>query len=101
MEPPWEEAGHKTPGKEIQKEKQKRWVTPGERWRGWLRTENCGVPWSIAYASSICICLLYFKLVGIDPEKQIMKLYTIVALWCISTINSLWQLSSTVKVASV
>ena len=27
------EVGHETPGKEPQKMKQKRWVTPGERWR--------------------------------------------------------------------
>ena len=26
--------------------------TPGERWRGWPRTENDGVPWSMAYAPS-------------------------------------------------
>ena len=30
-----EEVGHRTPGKETQKGKQKRWDTPGERWRGW------------------------------------------------------------------
>ena len=30
-----EEVGPGTPGKETQKGKQKRWVTPGERWRGW------------------------------------------------------------------
>ena len=30
--------------------KEKRWVTPGERWRGWPRTENSGVPWSMNYA---------------------------------------------------
>ena len=47
-----EEAGHGTPGKEIQEEKQKRWVTPGERWRGWPRTENSDVPWLVAYAPS-------------------------------------------------
>ena len=37
-------------GKETQKGKQKRWVTPGERWRRWPRTENSGVPWWMAYA---------------------------------------------------
>ena len=40
MEPPREEVGHETPGKETQKGKQKRWVTPVERWIGWPRTEN-------------------------------------------------------------
>ena len=49
---PQEEAGHETPGKETQREKQKRWVTPGERWRGWPRTENSGIIWSMAYAPS-------------------------------------------------
>ena len=34
------------------REKQKRWATPGERWRGWLRTDNSGVPWPMAYAHS-------------------------------------------------
>ena len=47
-----EEVGHETPGKDTQKGKQKRWVTPGERWRGWPRTENSGVSLSMAYAPS-------------------------------------------------
>ena len=38
--------------KETEKGKQKRWVTPRERWRGWPRTDNSGVPWSMAYAPS-------------------------------------------------
>ena len=42
----------KPSGKEIQRGKQKRWVTPGERLRGWPRTDNSGVPWSMAYAPS-------------------------------------------------
>ena len=32
--------------------KQRRWDTPGEKWTGWPRTENGGVPWSMAYALS-------------------------------------------------
>ena len=47
-----EKVGHETPGKETYKWKQKRWVTPGERWRGWPRSENSGVPCSMAYAPS-------------------------------------------------
>ena len=35
-----EEVGHETPGKETGKKKQRRWDTPGEKWRGWPRTEN-------------------------------------------------------------
>ena len=46
------EEGHGTPGRETRKEKQKRWDTPGERWRGWPRTDNSGVPWSVAEAPS-------------------------------------------------
>ena len=38
--------------KETQKKKQRRWDTPGEKWRGWPWTENSGVPWSMAYAPS-------------------------------------------------
>ena len=47
-----EEVGHETPGKEIRKKKRKRWDTPGEKWRRWSRTENGGVPRSMAYAPS-------------------------------------------------
>ena len=47
-----EEVGHETPGKETRKKKRRRWDTPGEKWRGWPRTENGGVPWSMAYAPS-------------------------------------------------
>ena len=55
MEPPQgrdEEVGHETPGKETRKKKRRRWDTPGEKWRRWPRTENGGVPWSMAYAPS-------------------------------------------------
>ena len=47
-----EEVFHATPGKETQKKKRRRWDTPGEKWRRWPRTENGGVPWSMAYAPS-------------------------------------------------
>ena len=47
-----EEVGHETHGRETPKKKQRRYDTPGERWRGWPRTENGGVPWSMAYAPS-------------------------------------------------
>ena len=47
-----EEVGHETPGRETRKKIQRRWDTPGEKWRGWPRTENGGVPWSMAYAPS-------------------------------------------------
>ena len=47
-----EEVGHETPGKETWKKKRRRWGTPGEKWRRWPQTENCGVPWSMAYAPS-------------------------------------------------
>ena len=47
-----EEVGHETPGKETRKKKRRRWDTPGEKWRRWPRTENGGVPWSMAYAPS-------------------------------------------------
>ena len=40
-----EEVGHETPGKETRKKKQRRWDTPGEKWRGLPRIENAGVPW--------------------------------------------------------
>ena len=30
----------------------RRWDTPGEKWRRWPRTENGGIPWSMAYAPS-------------------------------------------------
>ncbi|KAK2181555.1 hypothetical protein NP493_393g03021 [Ridgeia piscesae] len=39
-----EEVGHGTPSKETRKRKQRKWDTPGEKWRGWPRTENGGVP---------------------------------------------------------
>ena len=39
-------------GKETRKKKRRRWGTPGEKWRRWPRTENGGVPWSMAYAPS-------------------------------------------------
>ena len=44
-----EELGHETPSRDTEKNQ---WVTPGERWRGWPRTENGGVPLSMAYAPS-------------------------------------------------
>ncbi|KAK2191066.1 hypothetical protein NP493_60g03025 [Ridgeia piscesae] len=47
-----EEVGHETPGKETRKKKRRRWDTPGEKWRGWPRTENGGFPWSMTYAPS-------------------------------------------------
>ena len=47
-----EGVGHETPGRETRKKKQRRWDTPGEKWTGWPRTENGGVPWSMAYAPS-------------------------------------------------
>ena len=47
-----EEVGHETPDKETRKKKQRRWDTPGEKWRGWPQTENGGVPWSMVYAPS-------------------------------------------------
>ena len=34
------------------KKKRRRWDTPGEKCRRWPRTENGGVPWSMAYAPS-------------------------------------------------
>ena len=37
---------------ETRKKKQRRWDTPGEKWRRWPRTENGGVPWSMAYTPS-------------------------------------------------
>ena len=43
---------NETPGKQTRKQKQRRWDTPGEKWRGWPRTENGGIPWSMAYAPS-------------------------------------------------
>ena len=46
------EVGHETPGKETRKKKQRRWDTPGEKWIIWPRTENGGVPWSMASALS-------------------------------------------------
>ena len=39
-----EEVGHETPGRETQKKIQKRWGTPGKKWRRWPQTENSGVP---------------------------------------------------------
>ena len=36
--------GHGPPDIEMYKEKQKRLDTTGERWRGWPRTENSGIP---------------------------------------------------------
>ena len=47
-----EEVGHETPGRETRKRKQRRWDTPGEKWRVGPRTENGDVPWSLAYAPS-------------------------------------------------
>ena len=32
--------------------KQNRWITPGERWRGWPRTLNSDVPWSMTFNPS-------------------------------------------------
>ena len=46
------EVGHETSGKETRNKKQRRWDTPGEKWRGWPRTENGVNPWSMAYAPS-------------------------------------------------
>ena len=34
------------------RKKQRRWDTPGEKWRRWPPTENGGVPWSMAYTPS-------------------------------------------------
>ncbi|KAK2140144.1 hypothetical protein NP493_5959g00012 [Ridgeia piscesae] len=42
-----DEVGHETPGKKKEKETKEMGYTR-EKWRGWPRTENSGVPWSMA-----------------------------------------------------